>query len=425
MGRDMATSAAPSAGVRLGGRWLLVARIGWVAVAALALALFVASLPSLHALAETACRAATCTQDQLTPTAVRSLRAQGLSLDFWAGFDVALKAFTTLVFVAVGAVIFWRAFADRTALVAAFTFVTFPITTNRLASSLPAPWTPPAQVLDVAGSSLMGLVLCVFPNGRFVPRWTRWLCLANMVLYADKVFITPFNDHQGAGVIPLLVLVACLSAVQVYRYQRVSTPIERQQTKWAVLGVAGGLVALIIMLAVQVTLPDLASRNMLLYLVTSTSTFLAIALIPLGFGVALLRYRLWDVDALIGRVLTYGLLSGLLGGLYIGMILALENLAGRFIRQGPDNPLALVISTLAIAALVQPVRRRLQHGIDRRFNRAKHDVAKTLSVFSATLRQQTDLEQVRARLLAVVTETMEPTHVSLWLRAPAPRNEPR
>jgi hypothetical protein len=396
---------------------LLVARVAWVAVAALALALCIASLLGLHALDETVCRAATCTSDQLAPAAVRSLRPQGLSLDFFASYVVALRAFNMLVFLAIGAVIFWRAFTDPTALVAAFTFVMFPITTNRVASALPTPWTGAAHVLDLLGSCGMVLLLCVFPSGRFVPRWTRWLCVANAILYTDKVFFNPTVDSQGAAV---LALVACLSAVQDYRYQRVSTPIERQQTKWVVLGVAAGFGALIIAIAAQITFPDLASRHILLYLVASAITLLSLTLVPLAFGVALLRYRLWDVDALIGKVLVYGLLTGLLGALYVAMILMLEGLAGRFTHQGPDNALALVVSTLAIVALVQPVRRRLQQIIDRRFYRVKHDTVRTLAAFSATLRQQTDLEHVRARLLAVVTETMQPAAVSLWLRAPEP-----
>jgi hypothetical protein len=420
----MARSAAAttSAGARLQGRWLLVARIAWVAVAALALTVFIISLPAVHALSETVCHAATCAQDQLTPAAALSLRAAGLSLDFFAGYIVALKALTTLIFFAVGAVIFWRAISDRTALLAAFTFITFPPTTNRFASSLAAPWALPAQVLDIAGSGTMVLLLCIFPNGRFVPRWTLWLCAANVVVYTYKVFFNPHTDYQGVGV---LILVLCLSAVQVYRYRRVSTLLERQQTKWVVLGVAAGFVAGFISASANIGVPDFASRNIVLYLVGSTITFLSVTLIPLAFGVALLRYRLWDVDALVGRVLNYGLLTGLLGALYIGMILALEGVTGRFAPQGAGNPLALVISTLAIAALVQPVRRRLQHVIDRRFYRAKHDATRTLATFSATLRQQTDLEQVRAQLLAVVTETMEPAHVSLWLRTASARNASR
>jgi hypothetical protein len=124
------------------------------------------------------------------------------------------------------------------------------------------------------------------------------------------------------------------------------------------------------------------------------------------------------VDALINRALVYGLLTGLLVVCYVGLILGLESL-GVVITGAANQPVALVISTLVIAALFQPVRHRLQAVIDRRFYRRKYDAEKTLASFNATLRNEVNLEQVRAHLLAVVTETMQPTHVSLWLRQPA------
>ena len=145
--------------------------------------------------------------------------------------------------------------------------------------------------------------------------------------------------------------------------------------------------------------------------------------IPFCIGIALLRYHLWDIDVLINRTLVYGLLTGLLGALYAGLILGLESLAGLFGGQATSNPLVLVISTLAIYVLFQPLRRRIQALIDRRFYRRKYDAAKIVAAFSATLRQEVDLDQVREQLLAVVQETMQPTHVSLWLRSPQQRTE--
>ncbi|HEV2236370.1 MAG TPA: hypothetical protein VGR57_06875, partial [Ktedonobacterales bacterium] len=164
MGRD-ATSAT-SAGTHLRGRWLLLARVGWVAVAALALAIFVASLPGAYALSETLCHTVGCSNnDQLTSAALKQLRGVNLSLAFFAGYVVGLKSVTMLVFMAAAAVIFWRASADRVALVAAFTFVMFPLTATHLASTVPAAWVLPAQILDVLGSSGMTLLFLTFPNG--------------------------------------------------------------------------------------------------------------------------------------------------------------------------------------------------------------------------------------------------------------------
>jgi hypothetical protein len=153
-------------------------------------------------------------------------------------------------------------------------------------------------------------------------------------------------------------------------------------------------------------------------LVAGTGTYSFLLLIPISIAIAILRSRLYDIDVVISRALVYGSLTGLLGALYAGLIIGLESLAGLFGGTAAQNPAALVISTLVIAALFLPARRRIQSIIDRRFYRQKYDAEKTLAAFSASLRQETDLEQIEERLLAVVQETMQPTHVSLWLRQP-------
>jgi hypothetical protein len=137
-------------------------------------------------------------------------------------------------------------------------------------------------------------------------------------------------------------------------------------------------------------------------------------IIPLSIGMALLRYRLWDIDLIIKRTLVYGLLTLTLALVYGVLIISAQRLFSGVIAQ--DNPLVLVGSTLVIAALFQPLRRRIQRLIDRRFYRRKYDAARTLEAVSASLRQEVDLAQLREHLVAVVQETMQPTHVSLWLR---------
>jgi hypothetical protein len=144
------------------------------------------------------------------------------------------------------------------------------------------------------------------------------------------------------------------------------------------------------------------------------SFHVAVLLIPLSIGFSILRYRLYDIDVLINRTLVYGSLTALLALLYFGLIVALQSLFQGLFKQ--NNAVAIVVSTLFIFALFQPLRRRIQAIIDRRFYRRKYDAAKTLEAFSATLRNEVDLSQLREHLVAVVEETMQPTFVSLWLR---------
>ena len=140
--------------------------------------------------------------------------------------------------------------------------------------------------------------------------------------------------------------------------------------------------------------------------------------LPLSFGFAILRSRLWDIDVLINRTLVYGTLTVTLTAVYVGLVIGLQTLLRGLISQ--DNSVAIVLSTLVIAALFQPLRHGIQRSIDRRFYRRKYDSAKIVAAFSATLRNEVDLDLLREQLMTVVQETMQPSHFSLWLRPPEP-----
>jgi hypothetical protein len=203
---------------------------------------------------------------------------------------------------------------------------------------------------------------------------------------------------------------------QVYRYRRASDAVQRQQTKWVVFGVAVAVVGfLLTLVAVGPPPVDLPQEQVGRGLVSMLLMDLFVLAIPVSIGVAVLKYRLFDIDRLINRTLVYGLLTAILGLGYVGAVLVLSQALG----QDRSN-LAVAGATLAVAALFQPARRRVQTAVERRFNRRKYNTAQTIEAFSAHLRNEVDLDTLATELLAVADQTMEPTRASLWLRPSAP-----
>jgi hypothetical protein len=276
--------------------------------------------------------------------------------------------------------------------------------------------------------ALLMLLPLYFPTGRLLSsRWrlVAWAGAAFMVLaIVGNGLLPDAIEVSGIGVVrnpfavpaatPVLNLLIDLSAVflllgiggavaaVVVRFRR-ARGVERAQLKWFTYAVALTPLPFIAYEAI----PGLA--NLLLVVI--------LPLVPVSIGIAILRYRLYDIDRLINRTLVYATLTAMLGGGYLGVVLLLRELFGRF--TGRTN-LAVAGSTLAVAALFQPARRRIQQAVDRRFNRRRYHAATMIAAFSARLRDEIDLNTLSAELLAVVDQAMEPTRVSLWLR-PATR----
>jgi hypothetical protein len=302
------------------------------------------------------------------------------------------------------------------------------------------PVSRPVALVMLVGSatflvSLLGLLpllVLVFPTGRLPSRRWRpavWVFAGGLVLYLGLYLLQPGpigNDLAanplGVGwakrllerIGPVLGLLFTLFVVLVLvslvlRFRRARGD-ERQQLKWFTFAAAltavlppalGGL-------AEQAGAP----------LVGAVFFSLVTVMLPVAIGVAILKYRLYDIDRVINRTLVYGLLTVLLAGVYAGAVLVLGQVFGGVGRDTPSW--AVAGATLAVAALFQPARRRIQAAVDRRFNRRKYDAAKTVEAFATRLRDQVDLDTLSAELLAVVDQTMEPTRVSLWLRASGP-----
>jgi hypothetical protein len=217
----------------------------------------------------------------------------------------------------------------------------------------------------------------------------------------------PEEGALGAILFGLLLVCAAAAVTSVVLRFRRSQGVERQQLKWFTY--AATLLVLFLLLS-DYLLPPSGVVEALYGVV--------VALVPIAAGIAILRYRLYDIDRLINRTLVYGALTALLGAVYAAAVLVGGQLFGGVGANPPSW--AVAAATLAVAALFQPARRRIQAVVDRRFNRHKYDAARTVEAFSTRLRDQVDLDTLSAELLAVVDQTMEPTRVSLWLRPPPP-----
>jgi hypothetical protein len=247
------------------------------------------------------------------------------------------------------------------------------------------------------------------------------------------LFFAPDNSSLDPAVWPVLlpsVLILGLYGTmvfgQLYRYWRVSGPVERQQTKWVAFGLTAGFTGALAPVLFIVAFPTLLRAgvpNVLYVLTEATVATFSLLLIPLSILIAILRYHLWDIDLIINRTLVYGSLTAALALVYGGSVVVLQGVF-RSLTDHQGSDLAVVASTLAIAALFQPLRRSIQTFIDRRFYRTKYDARKTLEAFGARVRDEADLQKLSEALTEVVHETMKPSHVSLWLKPPPKKNKP-
>ena len=412
----MSPRASPTP-TTLRGHWLLFARVAWVVVAITALAIIVFSVPSSFEHYSSVCTAASevCSEqavDQPTPEGVRALHDAGLSVRAYALLNVIVDKIFQLVWFVVGALIFWRRSYDRMALLVSMFLVSFgPVTVDStdaeaLISSQPAWWLP-VRGVDVVGNVCVVLFFLLFPSGRFAPPWMRWLAVAFCTFQISRnlfpQFYTRSPSLEMVSLLVFLGIVVSLVWSQTYSYRRFSTPAQRRQTKWVIFGttlaVAGSFP---FQLLVDFSL--IGGDTPLILLLLRTGFALSFLLVPLSISVAVLRSHLFDIDVLINRTLVYGSLTAMLIGLYFGGILVLQRLF--IVLTGEESTLAVVASTLVIAALFNPLRRRTQSFIDRRFYRNRYDAAKTLEAFSATLRNETNLDALSNDLVGMVRETM-------------------
>ena len=343
---------------------------------------------------------------------------RGMSLPTYAVYSVLVKVLVAAGFVLAGLFILAKAQRDWFRWFTAFMLMFFPL------GSL-------ARVLAVAGADnvyfqIGGLLwpaflifLYLFPNGRAVPRWSRWPMaiiigvhfLIQATGLASYFLNLPAKLLQTVSSLFVVVLIgfAFILICQIYRYRFESTAVVRAQIKWFVATLA----AIVVFSVADTLISGQVLRSLPGF--SADLDNITNLLIPASITIAILRYRLWDIDVVIRKTLLYTVLTVLLALVYFGSVILLQRLFGA-VTGIEQSTLAVVVSTLVIAALFTPLRRRIQDAIDRRFYRKKYNAQQVLAQFAIIARDETDLDALLAELVRVVDETLQPEHVSVWLR---------
>jgi hypothetical protein len=403
-------------------RWIALAF--WALIALAFLGFFLLDLRQDYFQLLTPCLGADCNWMAISSAEVGILQSWGLSLQAYAALMTGAALFTVTVYWLLGGLLLWHLGPSWIGLSVSLVLLVIPISLISDSSTVYVSFPGlliPLILLSALGRIFILLFIYLFPNGRIYPRWAS-IPLGAAILITGISIILEINGvgFYSAVQVPLLLATFALGFLggifQILRYLHSSTFIERQQTKWALLG----MIILILSIPIWVlffggglNIPS-GEPRLVGSIIGWLLIMLLMAALPVTIAIAILRYRLWDIDVIIRRTLVYGGLTATLVLVYFGSVLMLQSLFQAFTGQS-QSPLVIVISTLAIAALFNPLRKRIQTDIDRRFYRRKYDAEKMLEIFAAQLRQEVDLDEISQSLLAVAVESMQPEQASLWL----------
>jgi hypothetical protein len=411
-------NVSQGASTQLRGRRLMISQAIWVLLTMIYLSMLVVSLPLYwkKLLGD--------------PYGLQGPLAEiGLSLEFFVSYTVILNCVVIFVLMTMAFLLFLRKPDDWMALMVSLMMVaigsvTLPVT-GVLADVNPAVALI-YHALRALGVGIGLSVLFTFPDGRFTPRWTRYL-LVLWFLYGISWLLNPAlaplavpADMRTGG--QLLVLAFTLIwfgaglFAQIYRYKHVNNKVQSQQTKWVVFGFVMFMVGMFAISLPVLLVPALRQPGPMLMtylLIEIPLVMVCLTLVPITIMISIMKYQLWDIDALIRRTLAYSVLTVMLAILYFGIVLVLQAVFDQLVGRADD--LALVGSTLAIAALFNPLRTRVQGSIDRRFYRQKYDAEKLVLSFGSLIRDEVEIDQLAFRLLQVTQETLHPEQTELWL----------
>jgi len=377
--------------------------------------LFLVSLPGYLTYLQTVCVHQPCPYQQLTLNSARSLQALGISVEGYAVLTLTLTLGAALVWMLTGGVLVWRRSDDWLALLVAFMLVVGGADNSLYGgyTTGQGEWSAPANLLGFFFSLALFVVFTLFPSGYFVPRWMRWLIpafLLNNVLY--QLFTGWYVHLPGwASLLGLLDFVGSfllLVLAQIYRYWRVSTRVQRQQTKWILFSLTTGIVFFLGWSFLEKIFPSL--NGSLYDPVNAYLNDLGSLLFPIAFAIAIMRYRLWNIDIIINRTLVYGALTASIIGLYILVV----GYLGALFRTG-NNLLISLVATGLVAVIFQPLRELLQRAVNRLLYGQRDEPYTVISQLSQRLKGTLEPEAVLSTIVETVAQALKlPYAAILW-----------
>jgi signal transduction histidine kinase len=396
-------------------RWSLLAQGLWLTLVILTLTIVFASLPVYVAQLQTSCAGSTCWYTQLTPSQVEALERLGLSASAYAVYVVALTFATMAVCLVVSTLIVWRRSHDRMAFLVALLLVMFgPLGATGSIVAIPSPWRVPNECLYFLALSLLVLVFLLFPSGQFVPAWMRWTFLFFVAVLIPTAFVAPSIPNTAIDQLTFLVSLcelATLALVQLYRYRRVSSPMQRQQTKWVVFGIAVLVTVAVLGSVLKLVFPVLASPDSLYPLALNVVFPILPLLIPLSFGFAVLRSRLWEIDLLINRTLVYGLLTAVVVGIYVLVV----GILGTLLHTS-GNAFISLLATGLVAVLFHPLRERLQRLVNRLMYGERDEPYAVLSRLLSRLEATLASEALLPTIVETVAQALKLPYAAITLK---------
>lgn len=405
---------------RLPPRYVLPARALWLALTALTVAAYVVTLPIYYANFQSICLSGDCSDQRLNAAQAVAWSNLGYIMPDFAALMIGVYIVFGAFFLATGILIFLRKADDWLALFVSLTLIVFGLMTfqSDVDALPPSLMRSLVELLTYLGNVSIFVFFAIFPSGRPVPRWI-WIFSAVWAVYEFFEQVAPDLLGRPSRLVPtfnallFLLMVASSVFAQIYRYRFVSNAREKQQTKWVVYGTGLGVGTFLVLVTLFGLIPQ-REMDVRVFVFGNIFLYLTLLFVPLSITIAILRSRLWDIDIIIRRTVTYAIVVALLTVVYFGSVILLQQLFANL--TGARSEVITMLSTLAIAALFIPLRNRVQNAIDKRFNRNKYDAEQILRHFAETVRDETNLENLAADLLNVVNETMQPKSASLWLQ---------